>query len=375
MGNKPSCRPLDEAVTTCYGAQYGEEPPLPLTLHTLCINAPVAQLLQQQPCFTLSETEMKSEQHGFFHCVDNHELPGHTYFEGYFHARADSEPIESMNPRYGHRMKKPAAPPFVRALLKAFKRKHASVFAGLAANLRLAQQQPDDSFGVIAGLIENDAHFADLAVQVHYGDEVGERNIGWHIDAANSLMHLSLTVRGQRYLCSQRSETAGGQVVEVREKQCVGDSGASSYLASPCFFRHGVIYPQCKFDNRIIAVQCRFLFDSSATEHATVRSVRKTAQWTRLATLIADALKSTGGPLTMPSLEEIQAALNEMSTAASAPAAPVSESAILAEAEQSSVGVSSIATVSAALPHATELVHGDQPAAISTQQTQSCHTG
>jgi hypothetical protein len=38
----------------------------------------------------------------------------------------------------------------------------------------------------------------DLAVQMHYGDEIGSDIARYHVDAPNSLLHLAISVHGDR---------------------------------------------------------------------------------------------------------------------------------------------------------------------------------
>ena len=39
----------------------------------------------------------------------------------------------------------------------------------------------------------------DIAIQLHYGDEIGEDIARYHVDALNSLLHLGLSIHGDRY--------------------------------------------------------------------------------------------------------------------------------------------------------------------------------
>ena len=48
---------------------------------------------------------------GFHACIDYPQLQAHRYYEGYFHALASTSGcVDSLNPRYGTPMAKPAAP-------------------------------------------------------------------------------------------------------------------------------------------------------------------------------------------------------------------------------------------------------------------------
>ena len=105
-------------------------------------------------------------------------------------------------------------------------------------------------------IIRNDSNasdgraFGDLAVQVHYGDR--EPGV-WHNDALNSVLHLGVSVRGKRFLLSRQFE--GGKPRTARVELAAG----SVYLSSPALFKHAVEYPSSAYEERILAVQARFL--------------------------------------------------------------------------------------------------------------------
>ena len=168
-----------------------------------------------------------------------------------------------MNPRKAMPMKKPAAPLVLRAFIQAFKKK----------NKNLLKQAIKGTF--IDELNLSDELFCDLAVQVHYGDEVGDKNIGWHRDAINSIMHLSLSLKGKRALYYKTN----GAMVTTDNKQTNNNdvksdeneakhepitkiqwqSEGDCYLSQPYGFLHGVNYPKTRWNSRIIAIQCRLL--------------------------------------------------------------------------------------------------------------------
>jgi hypothetical protein len=104
------------------------------------------------------------------------------------------------------------------------------------------------------------------STQVHYGQEVGASSVGWHADAPNSFLHLALSLRGTRALHSQlaaeadtprASTDAATAAVHWLPQGC-------AYLSSPWAFVHGVQYPACSFEDRVVAVQCRFLLTDAA---------------------------------------------------------------------------------------------------------------
>lgn len=79
-------------------------------------------LLQTVPFFACEEKDLVSK-HAFRQNVDHPDVPGHRYYEGYFHASAEtSEPILSVHPRLGSDYLKPAAPSSLRALMECIRR-------------------------------------------------------------------------------------------------------------------------------------------------------------------------------------------------------------------------------------------------------------
>ena len=77
--------------------------------------------LKQCNFFKASEKQLRKEGSGFTRCVDYPQLPGHTYYEGYFNALyGEDGPVTSMNPRTGKPMEKPGRRDRCRKLLVHF---------------------------------------------------------------------------------------------------------------------------------------------------------------------------------------------------------------------------------------------------------------
>jgi hypothetical protein len=170
----------------------------------------------------------------------------HVYYEGYFHASATSDNIDSMNPRFLSPMSKPAAPLPLRAFLKRFKLLNEPILKPLFENLQVP-------------FLTLDSAFADVAAQSHFGSPIEiafNRFAGWHFDAPNSLLHLAISLHGTRQL----HVTTGGEDPSVAysvHEMTAGDV----YLASPTAFMHAVSYPECDYASRVLALQCRILVD------------------------------------------------------------------------------------------------------------------
>lgn len=209
------------------------------------------------------------------HCPEDYpHKPGHYYAEGYAHALGDTpvtRTVASMNPRWGHTMRKKSAPAALRAFLKAFRVANAEWIE------RIFYPEADDALaqhpGVVAlqPLIEAGAHFADLALQVHCGDAISEVDeLGWHADGKNSILHMAVALHGRRALHCTFTEASDplpdtppthkpGVVVRDGVYRELWQEPGDVYISSPYVFRHAVEYPECEWGDRVVALQCRFL--------------------------------------------------------------------------------------------------------------------
>ena len=200
--------------------------------------------------------EAQLEGIGFERCVDYPSIPDHIYYEGYFHGlAATGAAVGSMNPRWGTLMDKPAAPRRLRAFLAAFRHANAGWLPGVAGASPTLQQLHDEG-----------SFFADLAVQVHFGAEVPPTKIGWHADGPNSILHLALGLHGHRSLHSLTLSAAEAEAGHTLSPAKNGldtvhpQPPGAAYVSSPHCFLHGVHYPSCSWEGRVVAVQCRLLF-------------------------------------------------------------------------------------------------------------------
>lgn len=200
--------------------------------------------------------EAQLEDIGFERCVDYPSIPDHSYYEGYFHGlKATGAAVGSMNPRWGTLMDKPAAPRRLRAFLAAFREANAGWLHGVAGASPTLQQLHDEG-----------SFFADLAVQVHFGEEVPTNKIGWHADGPNSILHLALGLHGHRSLHSLTLSAAEAEAGRTLSPAKNGldtvhpQPPGAAYVSSPYCFLHGVHYPSCSWEGRVVAVQCRLLF-------------------------------------------------------------------------------------------------------------------
>jgi len=196
---------------------------------------------------------------GFERCVDHPDIPAHRYLEGYFHSipAENQKLVASVHPRLGCELQRSPAPAPLFAFCEAFRRLNAAFFARLQSDL-----EGSKTAAPLADVLKRRAHFADISVQVHWGDEVPLECVCWHVDAANSLVHMALGLQGRRGLHARRN-IAAGRIHQncalglTDEREILWQAEGSAYLGSPCCYPHAVEYPAAYWSKRIVAVQCR----------------------------------------------------------------------------------------------------------------------
>jgi len=191
------------------------------------------------------------EKLGFERCIDYPALPGHVYYEGYFHTLSTANPVHSVHPRHGFDFDKRAAPLRLRAFAESFRRKNTKVLKCIEAAM------PRGS--VLRKVFQEGKAFGDAAMQIHYGDAVGPDHVGWHVDAANSALHMALSLRGCRTLKMKVGATANDATVVTDKPQSPGDV----YVGNPVSYAHGLEYPAVNWDQRVVACQLRLLMTQS----------------------------------------------------------------------------------------------------------------
>eukprot|EP01117_Protostelium_nocturnum_P015973 TRINITY_DN6237_c0_g1_i1.p1 TRINITY_DN6237_c0_g1~~TRINITY_DN6237_c0_g1_i1.p1 ORF type:complete len:371 (-),score=100.74 TRINITY_DN6237_c0_g1_i1:76-1188(-) len=274
------------------------------------VSMDVGKLSTELSHFLLSDklfhckTEEEFLASGFYKCVDYPDLESHIYYEGYFHSTSSDQSVPSMNPRYGSTFDKPAAPSAIRAFYVAFRSLNAEALQKISDEIRKldvdslmplssevhpntaqsmskeeleqfksrrekqdkeqieknkeAVETLSDLFDQSEGAKYRELVLSDLAVQVHYGQGVPFKSIGWHYDGINSLFHLALSVHGNRELYSLAADEPKDKETPVHlnvDKLSIGDV----YISSPYLFRHAVSYPEQNWEGRTIAMQARFL--------------------------------------------------------------------------------------------------------------------
>lgn len=292
-----------DATPTCF---YGLRLPncktlAPITFRQACLSPDVIAHMLEADAFTVPAERLS--EFGFQRCVDIPAVPEHVYYEGYWHAAGTERgPVTSLNPRTGVNFPKRASPKPVAAFLEAFRRANATWCNVLRDALTAATAgQTARTFGELVG---KSWHFADLAVQVHYGDGISPVDIAWHRDAPNSFLHMAVSLHGTRALHSlqHKSSQINASTTQAVDWQKQGDV----YVSSPWAVTHGVQYPECTWEDRIIAMQCRFLL----TEELLDRLYDSPEDWNASLEVLTPILATA--TLTMPTLEDVLAVEAEM---------------------------------------------------------------
>eukprot|EP00933_Yihiella_yeosuensis_P041469 TRINITY_DN35867_c0_g1_i1.p1 TRINITY_DN35867_c0_g1~~TRINITY_DN35867_c0_g1_i1.p1 ORF type:complete len:300 (-),score=64.79 TRINITY_DN35867_c0_g1_i1:229-1128(-) len=248
---------------------------------------------------------------GFEKCEDYPDFPDHHYIEGYYHALRGhhNQKVESVHPKFAVDLDRQSAPKQFSAFCEAFRRANAPMFAALQESL-----ERDRNSQTLADVLQRGGHFADLSVQIHWGEEV-PADQGWHTDAANSFLHLALSLGGSRALHECRRSPKQTVVTAQTHWQQEGDA----YLSSPATFPHSVEYPATEWSNRIVAVQCRLLLQRkelcpNASEMAEKKLLDQdpAGVTASIVNRYLESLHMEGRNLQIPSLAEVQAVEAEM---------------------------------------------------------------
>ena len=265
----------------------------PVAMHRVRLSDELLQYLLLDGIHTCAPSALGGR--GFDACVDYPHILGHAYWEGYYHASLHSGAVTSVHPRKGRDFEKPAAPLRLRAFLAAVRSVNSEWFEQLAAAAGL----PD-----FEALLKDGRAFSDVAVQVHHGTAITEEDARYHMDGINSCLHLALSLKGARSLLCQLAD----QPSDTPTTRSFDFSAGDVYVSCPWAFPHGVAYPQCDWDSRIVAVQCRLLF--SLEEERQLHSHPDLAR--RLLPAITEAI--AGGTLRMPSLLDVEAEVARLSS-------------------------------------------------------------
>lgn len=208
---------LTPAAATLYGSSnYGTNK---ICFNKFSLSEEILRYLQEEIIFNVPENQSTLESLGFTRCVDYPDVPGHVYYEGYFHSLLDPSPFPSLHPRIGIIHDKPSAPIRVVAFCESVRRKNKAWVNRLRDRLAAS---PSHATEALVRIIDDNRLFAgdilqhqpflsflsfyhvfklsDLAVQVHYGDEIIRGDMRrYHVDAPNSLLHMGVSVRGNRH--------------------------------------------------------------------------------------------------------------------------------------------------------------------------------
>ncbi|CAE8635904.1 unnamed protein product [Polarella glacialis] len=252
-------------------------------------------------------------------CVDHPACPGHKYMESYFHAVTNSfhTDVDSIHPRKGHPLSRRPAPAPLFAFCEAFRQVNMTLFSSLRSELKAFPNA-----GLLADVLDRQMHFADISLQVHWGDEVSAGDVAWHVDAPNSFLHLALGLSGTRALHTRNNIVKGRVhqnclVGHEDEREVLWQNQGEAYLSVPCCFPHAVEYPAFDWDSRIVAVQIRLLlsedelFGMMGKEHCAL-DVDPRGGTAAIVFRHLDIAARTGGGLSLPGMEDVHRVLAEL---------------------------------------------------------------
>lgn len=275
-----------------------EKPPGELLYGPVQVGVQRMQLTEELRRYLMNDPSMLAdqsclEQRGFEKCVDHPDVPGHAYYEGCFHCLPGESSVEAVHPRWGHDYQKPAAPLRFRAFAESVRRANADVITCMKEHMLPGS--------VLRETFENDMVFADLAIQMHFGDAVDASQVKWHVDAPNSALHMAVSLQGERTLklkVRRPTEVKLGVVDELQHPCDV-------YVGNPLAYEHGLEYPQATWDDRVIACQYRLLM--SREDMVSCKKPAGLKGMTKIATDIVHEV------ITMPTLQQVEEVAEELS--------------------------------------------------------------
>jgi len=292
-------------TTIEYGSLHRNGIRVPLVMIHSNLDNDIHQRFLQYPMFSCNENDLNNSFHGLENRVKH---PIYIY-EGYYHSCITSLTIWSRNPNptIAKDFDKPAADTWIRSYFESFRRVNAGLFIKLRNDLinsaitRIPNNPDSDICYGFSKWIDKGYIAGDVSIQIHYGknnDDNFNRGIAWHTDALNSLLHLAITIRGNRVLHSYRSNTSTSQPVEVLEPQGPG----SIYLSSSALMKHAPKFSDTKYDTRVIAIHARILYTTNDMNSFT-KNITDSG-WTAITTIIANTLSTQR--IAFPSLKQIQ---------------------------------------------------------------------
>lgn len=135
--------------------------------------------------------------------------------------------------------------------------------------------------------------FTDFAIQFHSGSGISKRERMWHFDCHNSILHMAISVAGNRQLWYKDQNCK-----ILKQCQIPGDI----YVASSNVIEHAVTYPTTVESEPIIAIQCRLSLQKEQYDLLAANNNLIVKQTERIA---AAATRET---FVLPSMEEIATA-------------------------------------------------------------------
>jgi len=239
----------------------------------------------------LSKTDEELLNAGFYDT--SNPRPHLHYMEGYFHGEKQSGSIRSLKPRNGESMEKPSAPVKIRAFIQAIKEKNRAIFNKLTECIpeKLAMRR----------LLEGDKALTDLVIQLNYGGPVLEDNIRYHVDTFNSMIHMGVSLAGERAFYTKHVKE-DGDIIDYSSIQSPG----VVYMSSPTAYKHGTGHKKITREDRVVAIMCRVLM--TPEEYGDIS--RQKEEHESCLDSIAAVMKET--EFILPTLEEVTKVMEEI---------------------------------------------------------------
>jgi hypothetical protein len=179
---------------------------------------------------------------------------------------------------------KPPAPPKVRAFIRAFRDINSALFLEIQTEIKNwcksveVNSEPLDANSwsraaeSMIRLFEGENPCCDPALQIHFGAATPEDCMNWHFDHKNSLLHLSITLKGSRKVYFKVSDVENPSDGDLESLVLSLEEG-DIYVANPNSFYHALKFDEMSYRDRSITIQCRLFFPDECVPKILIEEV------------------------------------------------------------------------------------------------------
>jgi len=197
---------------------------------------------------------------------------GHTYWEALCHASPSRDIKMTSSARYFNNRDNKAIltqhPPgtiHINAFIESVRKINANLLSSLKETLTtLANSDPENI--IPESLVQEfiDGVFRNIAIQVHFSNASYNREFLYHMDHVFSVLHMAITLNGQRIVGFRVGNDPLDSVKQYTELAIRMQPG-DVYITTPAGIMHGISMDELNIADRSVAIQCRTLLGSEAS--------------------------------------------------------------------------------------------------------------